>query len=160
VVTGHKAWHMMKISWSLKRKPNSRLTIEVKKEKNEGMKPVPLKPNLPLSMTSMSPYQSSDPPWHTINETIDSPPWHFLPNLLRKCNNIVSVVGASPSCLTSLAKPPLKERPHILYRIHVGRPRGARYPDNFLQNPISPWIMSIMYARIVFHHFDIIVSST
>ena len=78
-----------------------------------------LRPNLPPSMTSMSPYQSSDPSSHAINDTIDSPPPHFLPNLLCKCNNVVPVVGTLPSSPTSLSKPPLKERPNILDRIHV-----------------------------------------
>lgn len=60
-----------------------------KEEKNKSKKPVLLKPNLLPSMTSLPLYQRSDPSWHAINKTIDSPPQHFLPNLLCKCNNIV-----------------------------------------------------------------------
>ena len=70
--------------------------------------------NLPPSMTSMSPYQSSDPSWHAKNETIDSPPGHFLTNLRCKCHNNVPVVATLPSSLTSLLKPLLKERPTSL----------------------------------------------
>ena len=60
-----------------------------KEEKNKSKEPVLLEPNLLPSMASLPLYQRSDPSWHAINKPIDSPPQHFLPNLLCKCNNIV-----------------------------------------------------------------------